>query len=139
MKMFFAVFAAILAAAAVIGGVIAYGNKQKAKEAEIEKERATVLEVLSLSVKISEHFELSAIKEERMESLHDSLPKEINGLTELIKKNQMPKEDVQRYISDLGSRYRFYIRFIGRTYKNEKRWVEDADTALDGLESYLKT
>lgn len=135
MKMFFAMFAAILCAAVVI---FVFVSRQSTKNAEIQKDRVTIAKMIELSRQLSENFKIAAVKEEKVEALHDGAPNDLAGLLTYVKKGILTKDEMSFGVEDVVFNYRQYVDYIARAHPKEQAWIAAMKSNLDQLEAAVK-
>lgn len=132
MKTFFATFAAILCAAAVIFGIYQYNQSQ-------EKRRDTVRRVFKLASETSEFYATYAVSNKLADPvIHDGMPQSITTLAAMAERQTIPVSEMRRPAADVVDNYTLYVDYVERAHGEQKKWVSDMRAGLARLQASVK-
>lgn len=132
MKLFFAVFAAILCAAGVIWGV--YAGIQKQKE-----ETATIVRIFELAAKGSEMNYDRVSKYDSLDPLTISLAMDsAKTLEQMLKAKRAPADRVRKFVGDFVFNWERILEHTRQNHPDQDKWVEEMERAIQRVESAHK-
>lgn len=127
MKLFFIIFGAILAAAAVIWGVHSHDVAE-------QERAATTLGLLKSEKELSELSREQVIWRQDVSNLQFDLSqaKSIAVQLSLIKKfkTRVSRFEVRSIVEDIVSNYQEEVRIVREKYPEQRKWADDMDETL---------
>jgi hypothetical protein len=137
MKIFFAMFAAILCAAVVIFGVYAYNRKR-------ESDRASIAKALSYAVEFSRYAEHYAIEKDVPDHVFNEpiasleAAAEVDTVTTIVLRARNDDVEFGPQAREILGNYRDLADFVESSQPTKKAWVNELRAKLDRLEAASK-